>query len=59
MEPCNSDIEDKNNLLLANLREQLYCPTGTQSLVKKALSEKISARHSYMHVHIYNEMYHE
>ena len=36
-----------------------YCPTGTQSLVKKALSEKISARHSYMHVHISVEMYYE
>ena len=35
MEPCNSDIEDQNNFLLANLREQLL-PTGTQSLDKKA-----------------------
>ena len=36
-----------------------FCPTGSQSLVKKALSEKISARHLYMHIHISVEMYYE
>ena len=57
MEPCNSDIDDQNNFL------QIYmnncCPTGNQSLIKKALSENISAQHSYMHVHISVEMYYE